>query len=179
MKHVETSFYSVEHDRKSVVLLGIEPDTAEASYGWIEPVESLFGGMSGSTSRVNRFWEKPTVGVAKKLLSMGCLWNSFVMIGKAGTFIGMFKDNLPTLFRMFAAAGPSFNKQDEAGVVRSIYSWIDEINFSTEVLERSCERLLVTRASGVKWSDLGEPQRVLGTLTSLGLQTEWMQALAA
>jgi len=179
MRHVESAMSSIEHDKSAVVLLGIEPDTAEASYGWIEPADSLFGSVSGSTSRVNRFWEKPTVGVAKKLMSIGCLWNSFVMIGKASAFIDMFTDRLPELFRMFAAAGRAFGKQDEAAVIRSIYSWIDDVNFSSEVLEHSSNRLLVTRVSDVTWSDLGEPQRVLGTLTDLGLQTEWMQALAA
>jgi hypothetical protein len=35
------------------------------------------------------------------------------------------------------------------------------------------------RVGDVGWSDWGEPQRVLGTLTNLGVQTAWMQALAA
>jgi mannose-1-phosphate guanylyltransferase len=179
MGHVESAFRSAEHDKNAVVLLGIEPDKPETSYGWIEPADTLFGSMSGATSRVHQFWEKPTAGVAIKLMSMGCLWNSFVMIGKASAFIDMFLEHLPELFRMFAAAERNFGQPDEASVVRSIYSWIDDVNFSSEVLERSCERLLVRRVSDVRWSDLGEPQRVVGTLKNLGLQTEWMQALAA
>ena len=170
---------SIEYDKKAVILLGIEPDKAEASYGWIEPADSLFGSVKGSTSRVSRFWEKPTAGVAKKQLSRGCLWNSFVMIGKASAFIEVFKDRLPELFRMFADASRNFEMRDEPAVIRSIYSWIDDVNFSSEVLERFSDRLLVKRVSDVIWNDLGEPQRVLGTLTSLGVNTEWMQALAA
>lgn len=179
MSHVETAFDSVERDQNGVVLLGIEPGKPEASYGWIQPPDSLFGDLSGATSRVNRFWEKPTAGVAKQLMSMGCLWNSFVMIGKASAFIEMFKEKLPALFQMFTAASQAFGRADEGAVVRSIYSWIDDINFSSEVLERSCDRLLVTRVSGVTWSDLGEPQRVLGALNNIGVKTDWMQALAA
>jgi mannose-1-phosphate guanylyltransferase len=179
MSHVETAFGSIEREQQSVVLLGIEPDKPEASYGWIEPADSLFGSMSGSISRVNRFWEKPTVGVAKQLMSAGCLWNSFVMIGKASAFIEMFKEHSPELFRMFAAASRAFGRADERTVIRSIYSWIDDVNFSSEVLERSCDRLLVKRVSDVTWSDLGEPQRVVGALNNIGIQTEWMQALAA
>ena len=179
MAHVESAMYSIEHDKNAVILLGIEPDKAEASYGWIEPVDSLFGSVKGSTSRVSRFWEKPTAAVAKKLMSAGCLWNSFVMIGKASAFIEMFRERLPELFRMFASASRNFGKRDETAVIRSIYSWINDVNFSNEVLEHSCDRLLVKRVSDVTWSDLGEPQRVLGTLTSLGVNTEWMRALAA
>jgi len=179
MEHVETAITSVGHEPNAVALLGIEPDKPEASYGWIEPSGSLFGSLRGSTARVKQFWEKPSPRVAKKLMSTGCLWNSFVMIGKASAFIEMFREHLPPLFRMFSAASRYFGKPNEAAIVRSIYSWIEDANFSSEVLERSCDRLLVTRVSGVSWSDLGEPQRVLGTLNKLGVQTEWMRALAA
>ena len=35
------------------------------------------------------------------------------------------------------------------------------------------------RVGNVGWCDWGEPERVMGTLTNLGVQTEWMRALAA
>ena len=79
MEHVETAITSVGHEPNAVALLGIEPDKPEASYGWIEPSDSLFGSLRGSTARVKQFWEKPSPRVAKKLMSTGCLWNSFVM----------------------------------------------------------------------------------------------------
>ena len=179
MNHVDGAFRTIETDPRSVVLLGIEPDTAETSYGWIEPAKSLFGDLARSVSRVGRFWEKPTSGVAKHLMSSGCLWNSFVMIGKVETFIELFRKNLPELYRVFAAAMPSFGTAQEAATMRSIYSWIEETNFSTDVLERSADQLLVMRVGDVGWCDWGEPSRVAGTLANLGVQTPWMQALAA
>jgi len=179
MDSVSAAFDAVEIDPDAVVLLGIEPEKPESSYGWIEPAVSIFGMMPRSVSRVKQFWEKPTTGVAKQLMSMGCLWNSFVMVGKVSTFLDMFKTHLPEMFRMFAAASRTFGKQDEAAVIRAIYSWIEETNFSSEVLERSASRLMVMRVSGVSWSDWGEPQRVVNTLTTLGVRTEWIQALAA
>lgn len=179
MQHVDSAYKAAELNSDSVVLLGIEPLKPETAYGWIEPTKSLFGDLARSISRVNRFWEKPTAGVANKLMSGGCLWNSFVMVGKVGAFIDMFREHLPEMFRMFSASAQVFGKPQEAAVIRSIYSWIDETNFSSEVLERSAEKLLVMRVGQVGWSDWGEPHRVLGTLTNLGIQTEWMQAIAA
>lgn len=179
MDHVEAAFRAVDAEPRSIVLLGIEAENAETSYGWIEPKRSLFGELSRSVSRVARFWEKPTAGVAKKLLDAGCLWNSFVMVGRVATFLGMFEDHLPEMYRMFAASRETFGTAQEPAVIRSIYTWIDETNFSTDVLERSADKLLVMRVSEVGWSDWGEPQRVIGTLTDLGVQTQWMQALAA
>ena len=179
MKNVDSAFAAVELNPESVVLLGIEPQKPEPSYGWIEPAESLFGSMSRSVSRVRKFWEKPTIGVARHLMSIGCLWNSFVMVGRVETFLAMFREHLPAMFRMFAASSGTFGKADEFAVLRAIYSWIEETNFSTEVLEKAAERLLVMRIADVSWSDWGEPQRVVGTLQDLGIQPAWMQALAA
>ena len=179
MASVESAFRAAELNHDSVVLLGIEPEKPEAAYGWIEPTESLFGEMVRSVSRVKKFWEKPTTGVAKKLLEAGCLWNSFVMVGKVGTFLEMFKRHLPEMFRMFSASSKLFGTSQESAVLQSIYSWIEETNFSSEVLERASNELLVMRVSDVGWCDWGEPQRVVGTLADLGIQTEWMHAMAA
>lgn len=179
MEHVDWAYRAAEQNPDSVVLLGIEPQKPETAYGWIEPKASLFGDLAKSVTRVSRFWEKPTAGVADKLMSGGCLWNSFVMVGRVSAFIEMFREHLPEMFRMFAASAKVFGTSQETAVIRSIYSWIEETNYSSAVLERSAEKLLVMRVGKVGWSDWGEPDRVVGTLTNLGIQTEWMQAMAA
>lgn len=179
MEHVDSAFKAVELNRTSVVLLGIEPEKAETSYGWIEPAESLFGDLPRSVTRVARFWEKPTAGVARLLMSKGCLWNSFVMIGRVNVFVDLFREHLPEIFRMFAASESQFGTRHERAAIRSIYSWIDETNFSNAVLEKSADRLHVMRVGNVGWSDWGEPQRVIGTLSNLGIRPAWMQSMAA
>lgn len=179
MQHVDSAFHSVEMSPESVVLLGIEPEQAETAYGWIEPAQSLFGDLAKAVSRVKRFWEKPTAGVAEQLLSSGCLWNSFVMIGRVETFLAMFRAHLREMYRMFEAASPLLGTSQEKAVIRSIYSWIAETNFSSEVLEKCSGELLVMRVGDVGWCDWGEPERVIGTLNNLGLQPQWMQAMAA
>ena len=179
MSNVEAAFGSVEMNSHSTVLLGIEPEKAETSYGWIEPVESLFGNLSKAVSQVKRFWEKPSFDAAEYLMKKGCLWNSFVMVGKVKTFLNLFKKHQPDLYKMFAAASKTFGTSAEAETIRSLYGWISETNFSSAVLEKCADELYVLRVSDVNWSDWGEPQRVLGTLENLGVQTEWMQMVAA
>lgn len=179
MNSVEAAFRSVDRDPDSVVLLGIEATSAETSYGWIEAEDSIFAGLPGSVSRVKRFWEKPAAGKAAELLSNGGLWNSFVMIGKVEAFIAMFAAHQPKMLRMFQAAATQFGKATETAVIRAIYTWIGETNFSSDVLERSAEELRVLRVANVGWSDLGEPARVIGTLNTLGVEANWMQAIAA
>lgn len=180
MDRVDAAFKAIELDPFSIVLLGIEADRPEASYGWIEPAPSLFGGEPNSISRVARFWEKPSAGVAKRLMASGCLWNSFVMLGRVDSFLDLFRKHLPEMFRMFNASRNMLGTSHEGPVLRAIYSWLNSTNFSTEVLEKATERLMVMRVGEVGWSDLGEPQRVLGTLKQLGMKPEWaISALAA
>jgi mannose-1-phosphate guanylyltransferase len=179
MAHVSSAFDMVKTDSSSIVLLGIKAEKPGTSYGWIEPAQSLFGGLSKAVVRVKRFWEKPTEDVARHLMDSGCLWNSFVMIGRVDTFLGMFQKHLPDLYRMFAAASKQSGTDKENEVIRSIYDWIEDINFSSEVLEKCSEELLVMPVSDVGWSDWGDPQRVIGTLNSIGVQPQWLQAIAA
>jgi len=179
MANVESAYAAAELNPNSVVLLGIEPDKAETSYGWIEPADSLFGLLPGSVTRVKRFWEKPTESVAKKLFRTGCLWNSFVMVGKVEIFLAMFERHLPEMFRKFAALSETFGTSEEPAAIRSLYSRIRDANFSSEVLERSAKEQLVLRVADMGWSDWGEPQRVLGTLADLGVQMDSMRAVAA
>lgn len=174
MNNVETAFKAVETNPDSIVLLGIEPEHAETSYGWIEPQESLYGNLSKTISQVKRFWEKPSFDSAQDLMMKGCLWNSFVMVGKVETFLNLIKKHQPELSRMFAASSLTFGTPAETAAIRSLYAWIDDTNFSSEVLEKATEELNVLRVSDVVWSDWGEPHRVFGTLKNLGIQTNWM-----
>lgn len=179
MCNIDNAFTAAELNANSVVLLGIEPEKAETSYGWIEPAASLFGELAGSVSRVARFWEKPSQGVARSLMASGCMWNSFVMVGKVAAFLNMIERRLPDLFRMFRAYTAERGRPNEASTLRSIYAWISEINFSHDVLEHSADDLLVMRVADVGWSDWGEPERVFGTLAGLGIRPEWTKAIAA
>jgi mannose-1-phosphate guanylyltransferase len=178
MASVESAMSAAELESDSIVLIGIEPENPETSYGWIEPERSLFGELPCSVTRVKRFWEKPHQNVANRLLDSGCLWNSFVMVGKVGTFLTMFKRHLPDMVRMVTLADRTFGTLLEPAAIRAVYERLSETNFSSEVLERSADTLFVMRVQGVGWNDLGEPQRVLGTLVNLGVQNDWMRAAA-
>ena len=169
MQHVDRAYRLVESGSAEVVLLGMEPLSAETSYGWIEPAESFFGNVAFSVVRVERFWEKPDGAAAAMLMSRGGLWNSFVFVGRLSTLIRQFEVNLPDLYRTLSSLrGSGFGRE----AVNTIYGRVKESNYSSDVLENSAEGLHVLRVSDVKWSDLGEPQRVLGTLGMLGIQTE-------
>ncbi len=173
MSHIESAFDTARTHPEIVTLLGIKPESPEEEYGWIEPDVSLFGQLPRSISRVRKFWEKPSALVARGLMERGCLWNSFVMVGRVDAFLKMTERALPALFDFFSLIAPSFGTTSEASALSKLYSWIPSSNFSHEVLARRPDDLAVMQVSEVGWSDLGEPKRVFSTLQQIGLQTQW------
>jgi mannose-1-phosphate guanylyltransferase len=86
---------------KSLVLVGAEAHYPETEYGWIEPGMPLLG--ERTLLSVLRFWEKPDVSTARELLSRGCLWNTFVVIGYADTFLEMMRSRIPDVLATISA----------------------------------------------------------------------------
>ena len=160
---VEHAFETVESQPKLVALLGIAPDNPEADYGWIEPGRPL-PGNSGGLRYVRQFWEKPSSSVARSLMRNGCLWNSFVMVGRVEAFLGMVAAALPELLQRFESARLALGTAAEMEAVGKVYKDIAPANFSKEVLAVRPDDLTVLRLENAGWSDLGDPARVRAVL---------------
>ena len=165
MSQVELAFEFVEANASLITLLGIKPDSSEVQYGWIEPR------LSGEQQRqrfllVRRFWEKPPIYVAKRLMNGGSLWNTFVMVGHLQAFLEIIFRTLPGLYHTLFSARETLGSATEAQLLKRLYSEIISANFSREVLAQRPGDLSVLRVNGVGWTDLGEPQRVVSTLQS-------------
>lgn len=176
MAHIEEAFEIVAEHSETIVLLGITPTAPETGYGWIEPGSTLPGQSRGSINQVRRFWEKPHPELAQSLLERGCLWNSFLMVGRVSAFLEMIRCTLPDLYDLFAAAQESLATARKDRTLSTLYQSIPSISFSQEVLTKRHDGLAVLRVSEVGWSDWGEPARVLSTLAGLGVQIRWVGA---
>ncbi|HVO96004.1 MAG TPA: sugar phosphate nucleotidyltransferase, partial [Terriglobales bacterium] len=160
---------------RTVILLGVEADTPEVEYGWIEPARPMH--KFRRIFNVRRFWEKPNKLQAQVLQLRGCLWNSFVMVASARALLDLIETALPGLYRILSWLGPVAGKPEEEALSGHLYNWIEPTNFSHEVLARCPERLAVLKVTGVRWNDLGEPSRVLASLKSLERAPEWADAV--
>ncbi|MGO9607255.1 MAG: sugar phosphate nucleotidyltransferase [Candidatus Binataceae bacterium] len=174
MRHVDLAFDAAGSHPEMTVLLGITPHALESGYGWIEPGELVVG--RPPLCRVRRFWEKPRSDIAGQLLHAGCMWNSFVMVARVSTLIGLIMVALPELFASFSKIRDLLGTAREPDVVERLYERIPSASFSDEVLERYPINLGVLPVHGLEWSDLGEPQRVMAVLSRLGLHPEWEAA---
>ena len=159
--HVDSAFLAAEADSGRIVLLGIIPDTHEAEYGWIEPGALLKMLDGRAAQRVRQFWEKPDAGFAEALRARGCVWNSFVMVGRVRAFLTLVRECLPTLYDAFAALGPLTGAAGESEAAAALYRRLVPADFSKDVLSARPEALSVIPVWGVTWSDLGSPERVL------------------
>ena len=151
----------------SLVLVGAEANYPEAEYGWIEPEQDGFHSEAGLLFRVKQFWEKPPVHVARTLLARGCLWNTFVTVGRAATFLELFCSQVPQSVTSL--------RQSIANVsLDSAYHRLPAVDFSRDVLTHVSRRLKVLRDRTSGWVDLGSPARVLATLTQNGIEPDWI-----
>lgn len=176
MAHVASTVEAIRARPELVVLLGIAPDSPEPAYGWIEPAGSIPG---GGLSRVHRFWEKPSAALARALWAGGCLWNSFVMVAGGPALRALIRSAAPALCDAFSLIRPSLGTPMEAEAVRQLYARIPFVDFSRDVLTRRPASLAVLPVTGVGWGDLGEPRRVLATLSRAGIQPEWVEPAVA
>jgi mannose-1-phosphate guanylyltransferase len=175
MAHVRAGLGAARARRDLLILLGVEPESPEVEYGWIEPAPSRK--LGAKIFGVRRFWEKPDQVLAQVLQLRGCLWNSFVMIGSVRALLDIMESALPELHRAFACLSPLFGTPAEAKAMARLYQGLGEINFSHRVLALCPERLAVIRVAGIRWSDLGDPKRVLASLDMAGVRPHWAESV--
>lgn len=149
--------------RSGICLLAVEAEAPSPELGWIVPGGRLKGCRDGA--RIVRFIEKPDPLLAQGLYAAGSLWNTFVMVGRAGAFWDLARRHLPhhvSLFERYAearllGAGPA------AQTLSALYRELPTADWSRDVLSLA-EGLAVTGVSGSGWSDWGTPQRLMESL---------------
>jgi len=178
MSDVSLGFEFVEAHASMITLLGIKPDHGEVQYGWIQPVITSAHKREQRFFRVRRFWEKPTNRVAQRLMRVGSLWSTFVMIGHVEAFLGIISRTLPNLYRTLSSADQILGTREEEQALKRLYALSASTNFSREVLARQPDDLSVFKLSDVGWTDLGEPIRVTSTFRSSRFQPHQLNYLS-
>lgn len=150
----------VEEHPERIILLGARPGEPEPGFGWIEPGARISSRTGVLVSEVARFWEKPAPETAQGCFARGCLWNTFVFLGKASSILAACRSALPQLTAILDLhpeeapfeCPPATNGQ-LALPVRG--------DFSRDVIERHPSLIGVAELPAMTWSDWGTPERVL------------------
>jgi mannose-1-phosphate guanylyltransferase len=173
MSGVDLAFGAAESNPESVILLGVAARHPETEYGWIEATPAISTNSQGGLLKVKRFWEKPSLRTAEGLLERGCVWNTFVMIGRAQAFLDLIRGGAPDIYQQFEVLLklPESPWSDER--LNAIYQRVTPADFSKLVLSARPEGLGVWCLGDVGWSDLGDPRRVMTVLEETGINREW------
>jgi len=173
MAHVERVAAWVDRHPDRLVLLGAPAASPEVEYGWIEVGRRLADQSEGSILEIRRFWEKPSAEEATRCLAAGCLWNTFVLVGRAAALVDAGRGALPQIEESLAHAAPFLGTDDEDWALDHAYASMPRANFSRAVLEPCPPCLAVSRLTNVTWSDLGNPRRVFEILKRLPRLPSW------
>lgn len=154
---LESAFEAARQRRDSILLMGAQPDYPETEYGWIEPGAPEETAAPEDVFQVRAFREKPSAETAEHLLNLGCLWNTFVMVGHVRAFLGAVSETLPGLAERLSRS--TLWDGQETHVHSNVYEDLPELGFSSAVLSTAVSRLLVMRLENTGWTDLGNPTR--------------------
>ncbi|MDF1740431.1 MAG: sugar phosphate nucleotidyltransferase [Verrucomicrobiales bacterium] len=141
------------NDHNAIVTLGIRPDWACPSYGYIERGEVLSDSTSGEhpVHEVVRFREKPTEEVAKQYLADGNYsWNAGIFIWSLPILVSEFSRHCPGLATFVEELSQS---ADFDATVAEKFSLLEKISIDYALMENA-DRILNIEAD-VGWDDVG------------------------
>ena len=171
MKYVRLAGAIVRKQPSKLVLLGIRPEGEEPDYGYIVP-RNHFNNDGWGGLEVSRLVEKPAVGEISDLLRRGALWNTMMMVFKAANFLDWVSDLMPAVSQRFQKIYDAIGTANETEIVREVYSQLEPINFSTDLLEPLIryhpKGVVSLPLDDVMWSDWGTESRVLTILRRMG-----------
>jgi len=176
MAHIAQIATWVDERPDRLVLLGARATAPEVEYGWIEIGRLLDGSLDKRIWEVRRFWEKPSEEEARVCLEAGCLWNTFVLVGKATAFLRAGRETVPEMDERLRRATAFVGTDEEAWAIRQAYTLMPKADFSRAILAPCPPFLAVAAMPRVVWSDLGTPRRVFEILHSLREQPAWVLA---
>ena len=109
-------------------------------------------------------------------LQDGCLWNTFIVVGKVATFLRAGREAVPVVDDRLRWARAFFGTDDEAWALHQAYALMPRGSFSRAVLEPRPPFLAVAAMPEGVWSDLGTPHRVFEVLEYLRRRPAWATA---
>lgn len=117
-----------------LVTLGVRPTEPNPEYGYIKPKKAISLSLkSHKAYQIEKFIEKPSIPIAKKLIKDGSVWNSGIFIWKAKTIINEihkfnkdFSGSLLSNKKYFLLKGASI---DNSVLEKSDLVWIIPVSF--------------------------------------------------
>lgn len=129
---LKTANSFLEHEKQSVVTIGIKPTRPETGYGYIKQLDQYKEISNYKVYKVERFVEKPDIERAKKYLKEGnYLWNAGIFVWNV--------DYVQKLAQQYMIA--TYNN-----LIKIVNSSADEFNKNLNELYAKCESISIDYA---------------------------------
>jgi len=146
-----------------IIILGVEPESPEAGYGYIQTKIEIGDHEEKGVHSVLRFVEKPDILTAQKYIDQGgFFWNAGIFVLKASTWIKALKVFNPVILKNCFAAWENRTQDEYLKTFfirpgRKEYSAIDAISIDYAVMEHcpGSEIPMYMIPLNAGWSDLG------------------------
>lgn len=159
---------AAEQQPEKLVLVGARPDRPETGYGWIQPGRTVDWVDGHAIRAVAGFLEKPNLTVARQLFTAGSLWNTMVMAARVRTLWKLGWRWLPGMMIEFEDLTRHLGTDEEPQLLEWIYESLPPRDFSADLMERMPASAVVLELGDVLWSDWGNEERIVETLSRLG-----------
>jgi mannose-1-phosphate guanylyltransferase len=166
--HVLSAACMVQQRPQKIAVLGVKPNHPGVDYGYILPDGPLHTkSTSQNAHNIKAFVEKPGLAEATELISQGGLWNTFVMVFHLKQMLALLREMAP------ADSQKLFELQDYSAEAPAIYRNIQPWSFSTRILARIPEKLIVFEVPDIRWSDWGTRESIERTYKHMNLVPSW------
>ena len=161
-----------------LVLLGVQPESIDLDYGWIQPGHLLWQSGNYWVRAVDQFLEKPSYAHAVAIRKFGGLWNTLIVAVKACTLWQIGWRCFPEIMGLFERLRCVIGTSREGPVLDAIYEAMPARNFSADLLKPATNQVSVMPMEGMLWSDWGRGERIVDTLCLLGRQPNFPMIMA-
>ena len=166
--HVLRAACLVHQFPQKIAILGVTPNNPETGFGYIMPGQPLHTDLTRwRVFQVKAFNEKPSPIMAREFISQGGLWNTFVMVFQPKRVLGLLRDMAPKDSQKL------FEMRDYRSEAPAIYRKIHPWNFSSQILARIPEELILLEAPDIRWSDWGTRESIERTYRCMNLAPAW------
>nr|MBC7246001.1 NTP transferase domain-containing protein [Chloroflexota bacterium] len=137
-----------------LITLGIQPTYPETGYGYIERGALLGRVGDQDVYRVERFTEKPDLGIACSFVQSGrYFWNSGIFVWKVSAILREMRRLLPELYAQLMELEPVLDTPKQAEAIERIWPTVRSVSIDVGIMERASDVVVIPADFG--WSDVG------------------------
>ncbi|PIF06603.1 MAG: mannose-1-phosphate guanylyltransferase [Draconibacterium sp.] len=145
---------SFVNDNNALLTLGLKPNRAETSYGYIQVMKK--GEPMGLENlwKVKTFTEKPDAQMAQVFIDSGeFYWNSGIFMWNLDAIFEAMQTHLPEISALFEKGQKFYDTPDEVHFINKTYSECSAISIDYGIMEKAQNVFVLTADFG--WNDMG------------------------